>query len=164
MKLDNIDAAFLSSRSMPAPGRTRRAGRALEHGDRPTAEGTGGRRFHPWLSGSSGFGALRSLHHRSGQGNPGKPKRRCVEIVRSRGHRLSIGGSMLPDVGKRRLHRHCPGVRYRGLRTQSQNRTLPLPRVARIQSSFAMREVVNRAVPPVIFGESRRLRSGHPAR
>jgi DNA-binding Lrp family transcriptional regulator len=39
-----------------------------------------------------------------------------------------------------------------------------LPRVARIQSSFAMREVVNRAVPPVIFSESRRLRSGHPAR
>jgi Lrp/AsnC family leucine-responsive transcriptional regulator len=28
--------------------------------------------------------------------------------------------------------------------------------VARIQSSFAMREVVNRAVPPVIFGGSRR--------
>jgi Lrp/AsnC family transcriptional regulator, leucine-responsive regulatory protein len=27
-----------------------------------------------------------------------------------------------------------------------------LPRVARIQSSFAMREVVNRAVPPVVFG------------
>ena len=39
-----------------------------------------------------------------------------------------------------------------------------LPRVARIQSSFAMREVVNRAVPPVIFGESRRLRAGHAAR
>jgi Lrp/AsnC family transcriptional regulator, leucine-responsive regulatory protein len=31
-----------------------------------------------------------------------------------------------------------------------------LPRVARIQSSFAMREVVNRAVPPVIFGAPRR--------
>src|SRR5712671_4524825 len=31
-----------------------------------------------------------------------------------------------------------------------------LPRVARIQSSFAMREVVNRAVPPVIFGGPRR--------
>jgi Lrp/AsnC family leucine-responsive transcriptional regulator len=31
-----------------------------------------------------------------------------------------------------------------------------LPRVARIQSSFAMREVVNRAVPPVIFAASRR--------
>jgi DNA-binding Lrp family transcriptional regulator len=31
-----------------------------------------------------------------------------------------------------------------------------LPRVARIQSSFAMREVVNRAVPPVVFGISRR--------
>jgi Lrp/AsnC family transcriptional regulator, leucine-responsive regulatory protein len=30
-----------------------------------------------------------------------------------------------------------------------------LPRVARIQSSFAMREVVNRAVPPVIFGRYR---------
>jgi Lrp/AsnC family leucine-responsive transcriptional regulator len=27
-----------------------------------------------------------------------------------------------------------------------------LPRVARIQSSFAMREVVNRAVPPIVFG------------
>ena len=33
-----------------------------------------------------------------------------------------------------------------------------LPRVARIQSSFAMREVVNRAVPPVIFAASRRQR------
>ena len=31
-----------------------------------------------------------------------------------------------------------------------------LPRVSRIQSSFAMREVVNRAVPPVIFGAPRR--------
>src|ERR1039458_8815203 len=39
-----------------------------------------------------------------------------------------------------------------------------LPRVARIQSSFAMREVVNRAVPPVIFGGSRRRRSGDAAR
>jgi Lrp/AsnC family leucine-responsive transcriptional regulator len=29
-----------------------------------------------------------------------------------------------------------------------------LPRVARIQSSFAMRDVVNRAVPPVVFGKS----------
>jgi Lrp/AsnC family leucine-responsive transcriptional regulator len=28
-----------------------------------------------------------------------------------------------------------------------------LPRVARIQSSFAMREVVNRAVPPVVFAD-----------
>src|SRR4051794_17871874 len=39
-----------------------------------------------------------------------------------------------------------------------------LPRVARIQSSFAMREVVNRAVPPVIFGAMRKPRSGHAAR
>lgn len=31
-----------------------------------------------------------------------------------------------------------------------------LPRVARIQSSFAMRDVVNRAVPPVIFGKAGR--------
>ncbi len=31
-----------------------------------------------------------------------------------------------------------------------------LPRVARIQSSFAMREVVNRAVPPVVFSRTRR--------
>jgi Lrp/AsnC family transcriptional regulator, leucine-responsive regulatory protein len=29
-----------------------------------------------------------------------------------------------------------------------------LPRVARIQSSFAMRDVVNRNVPPVVFGKS----------
>jgi Lrp/AsnC family leucine-responsive transcriptional regulator len=36
--------------------------------------------------------------------------------------------------------------------------------VARIQSSFAMREVVNRAVPPVIFGGPRRVRSGREAR
>jgi Lrp/AsnC family transcriptional regulator, leucine-responsive regulatory protein len=27
-----------------------------------------------------------------------------------------------------------------------------LPRVARVQSSFALREIVNRAVPPVVFG------------
>jgi Lrp/AsnC family leucine-responsive transcriptional regulator len=39
-----------------------------------------------------------------------------------------------------------------------------LPRVARIQSSFAMREVVNRAVPPVVFGGSRKPRAGHAAR
>ena len=31
-----------------------------------------------------------------------------------------------------------------------------LPRVARIQSSFAMRDVVNCAVPPVIFGKAGR--------
>lgn len=31
-----------------------------------------------------------------------------------------------------------------------------LPRVARVQSSFALREVVNRAVPTVVFGEGRR--------
>jgi Lrp/AsnC family leucine-responsive transcriptional regulator len=31
-----------------------------------------------------------------------------------------------------------------------------LPRVARIQSSFALREVINRSVPLVIFGKSRR--------
>jgi len=31
-----------------------------------------------------------------------------------------------------------------------------LPRVARVQSSFALREIVNRAVPNVIFGELRR--------
>lgn len=31
-----------------------------------------------------------------------------------------------------------------------------LPRIARIQSSFAMREVVNRAVPPIVFGRARR--------
>jgi DNA-binding Lrp family transcriptional regulator len=39
-----------------------------------------------------------------------------------------------------------------------------LPRVARIQSSFAMREVVDRAVPPVIFGHPRKLRTSHAAR
>jgi Lrp/AsnC family transcriptional regulator, leucine-responsive regulatory protein len=33
-----------------------------------------------------------------------------------------------------------------------------LPRVARIQSSFAMRDVVNRTVPPAIFGPTARLR------
>jgi Lrp/AsnC family transcriptional regulator, leucine-responsive regulatory protein len=31
-----------------------------------------------------------------------------------------------------------------------------LPRVARLESSFALREVVNRAVPPAVFGKSRR--------
>ena len=39
-----------------------------------------------------------------------------------------------------------------------------LPRVARVQSSFALREVVNRAVPPVVFGASRKPRSGQAAR
>jgi DNA-binding Lrp family transcriptional regulator len=39
-----------------------------------------------------------------------------------------------------------------------------LPRVARIQSSFAMREVVNRAVPPVVFGATRKPRSAQAAR
>ena len=31
-----------------------------------------------------------------------------------------------------------------------------LPRVARVQSSFALREVVNRAVPTVVFSEAKR--------
>lgn len=31
-----------------------------------------------------------------------------------------------------------------------------LPRVARVQSSFALREVVDRAVPNVVFGEAKR--------
>jgi Lrp/AsnC family transcriptional regulator, leucine-responsive regulatory protein len=35
-----------------------------------------------------------------------------------------------------------------------------LPRVARIQSSFAMREVVNRAVPPIVFGKIGRRGKG----
>jgi Lrp/AsnC family transcriptional regulator, leucine-responsive regulatory protein len=39
-----------------------------------------------------------------------------------------------------------------------------LPRVARIHSSFAMREVVNRAVPPVIFGAAHRPRIGRATR
>jgi Lrp/AsnC family transcriptional regulator, leucine-responsive regulatory protein len=33
-----------------------------------------------------------------------------------------------------------------------------LPRVARIQSSFALRDVVNRTVPPVVFGKSSRAK------
>jgi Lrp/AsnC family transcriptional regulator, leucine-responsive regulatory protein len=33
-----------------------------------------------------------------------------------------------------------------------------LPRIARIQSSFAMREVVDRAVPPIVFGSVSRRR------
>jgi Lrp/AsnC family transcriptional regulator, leucine-responsive regulatory protein len=33
-----------------------------------------------------------------------------------------------------------------------------LPRVARIQSSFALRDVVNRAVPPVVFGKLTRVK------
>ena len=33
-----------------------------------------------------------------------------------------------------------------------------LPRIARIQSSFAMREVVDRAVPPIVFGSVGRRR------
>jgi len=35
-----------------------------------------------------------------------------------------------------------------------------LPRVARIESSFALREVVDRAVPPVIFSKARRPAKG----
>ena len=31
-----------------------------------------------------------------------------------------------------------------------------LPRVARVQSSFALREIVNRAVPTVVFSEAKR--------
>ncbi|WJR77408.1 Lrp/AsnC family transcriptional regulator [Bradyrhizobium sp. NP1] len=33
-----------------------------------------------------------------------------------------------------------------------------LPRVSRIQSSFAMRDVVNRAVPPVMFDQGKRAK------
>jgi DNA-binding Lrp family transcriptional regulator len=39
-----------------------------------------------------------------------------------------------------------------------------LPRVARIQSSFAMREVVNRAVPPVVFGKPNVPKRNRPSR
>ena len=42
-----------------------------------------------------------------------------------------------------------------------------LPRVARLESSFALREVVNRAVPPSVFGKSprtSRLRAGDQRR
>jgi Lrp/AsnC family leucine-responsive transcriptional regulator len=39
-----------------------------------------------------------------------------------------------------------------------------LPRVARIQSSFAMREVVNRAVPPVVFGKPNVPKKARPSR
>ena len=39
-----------------------------------------------------------------------------------------------------------------------------LPRVARIQSSFAMREVVNRAVPPSIFGKPSVAKKARPVR
>jgi Lrp/AsnC family leucine-responsive transcriptional regulator len=35
-----------------------------------------------------------------------------------------------------------------------------LPRVARIQSSFALRDVVNRTVPPVVFGKTTRSKKG----
>ena len=35
-----------------------------------------------------------------------------------------------------------------------------LPRVARIQSSFAIRDVINRAVPPVVFGKPDKSRRG----
>jgi len=35
-----------------------------------------------------------------------------------------------------------------------------LPRVARLESSFALREVVNRAVPPSVFGKSPRAARG----
>ena len=45
-----------------------------------------------------------------------------------------------------------------------RNELSRLPRVARIQSSFAMREVVNRAVPPVVFAGSRKPRAGQAAR
>jgi Lrp/AsnC family leucine-responsive transcriptional regulator len=38
-----------------------------------------------------------------------------------------------------------------------------LPRVARIQSSFALRDVVNRAVPPVVFGKSSRTKKMTPS-
>ncbi|WP_076866083.1 Lrp/AsnC family transcriptional regulator [Bradyrhizobium mercantei] len=34
----------------------------------------------------------------------------------------------------------------------------PLPRVSRIQSNFAIREIVNRAVPPIVFGKPGRSR------
>jgi DNA-binding Lrp family transcriptional regulator len=38
-----------------------------------------------------------------------------------------------------------------------------LPRVARIQSSFAIREIVNRAIPPAIFGPIGRSKRGRQA-
>src|SRR3982074_50336 len=97
MKIDRFDTTILSE--LTVNPRARRARRAFEHGDRAAAEGAGGRRFHPWLSGDTGSDSVRAVHHRSGQGHAGKPKRGRSKILRSRGDRLSIGGSMLSDFG-----------------------------------------------------------------
>ena len=127
MKLDNIDAAILSSRSMPAPARSNSpsgsGSRARRSPDgrrcwRKKVSSVAIRPFWIWRASAFSTTVLVRVTLES--------KRGGAEIVRSRGHRLSVGGSMLPDVGKRRLHRHCPGTRYRGLRTHSQNRTLAI--------------------------------------
>src|SRR6476660_8555246 len=108
------------------PGRPCRARRAFEHGHRAAAESAGRGRLHSRLSGRAGFDALWPLYHRAGQGHAGKPERGCAEIVRSRGHRVSIGGALLPDVRQRRLHRHRDGARHRGLRAHSPNRAVAI--------------------------------------
>ena len=65
---------------------------------------------------------------------------------------------MLPDVRKRRLRGDCVGRDIEDFERIHRTELSRLPRVARIQSSFALRDVVNRTVPPVVFGKPSRAK------
>ncbi len=166
MKLDNIDATILSSRSMPAPARSNSpsgsGSRARRSPDgrrywRKKVSSVALRQFWIWRASVSPPPVLVRVTLESQNEEALKSLEAavidCPSVVRC----FLMSGSddyivivLARDIEDfERIHR-----------TELSR----LPRVARIQSSFAMREVVNRAVPPVIFGESRRLRPGHPAR
>jgi len=125
MKLDNIDATILSELTINA------CASQVELAERVASSTAIARRRRCWRKKvssvairPSGSGALRSLHHRSGQGHPGKSNEEALKSFEAAVidcHRWFDA----PDVGKRRLHRHCPGAISR-TSTHSQNRTLAI--------------------------------------
>src|SRR5882724_6418368 len=161
MKLDNIDAAILSSRSMPVPARSNSpsgsGSRARRSPDgrrywRKKVSSVAIRQFWIWRASVSPPVTLESQNEKALKSFEAAvidcpSVVRCFLMSGSDDYIVIVLARDIEDF--ERIHR-----------TELSR----LPRVARIQSSFAMREVVNRAVPPVIFGESRRVRSGHPAR
>ena len=165
MKLDNIDAAILSSRSMPAPARS----------NSPSGSGSrarrspDGRRY--WRKKVSSVAIRPFWIWRASAFPPpfwsGSPWSQNEEALKSFEAAVIDCPSVVRCFLMSGSDDYIVIVLARDIEDFERiHRTelSRLPRVARIQSSFAMREVVNRAVPPVIFGESRRPRSGHPAR
>src|SRR6267154_6234897 len=95
MKLDNIDATILSELTINA------CASQVELAERVGLSSTAIARRQKVLEEEGfirGYQAVLDLTRFGlSTGHPGKSKRGGVEIVRSRSHRLSVGGSMLPD-------------------------------------------------------------------